>query len=120
MYELIDKIESLDFAVMFGCHSGYRLFARHLLDSEEFKELVKLPSDLLFERCKRLLDMEFDKRYRNSNDEAVSLYLAALIDLDFAKAVELSKEVIGKNFSWANDIAFRIINWENNEKESSI
>jgi hypothetical protein len=109
MSDLIERIESLDFSIEFGCHSGYNPFFRYLADSKEFAEVLKLPVDLLFERCKGLINKPYDASYANPNDEAVATYLLALFNLDMPKAKELSPEVFDKNFWWSNELARRII-----------
>jgi hypothetical protein len=117
--EIIQKIESVEFSVLLGIASSYRLFRKILYDREEMKALLKLLREssenrwIVFTRVAKLAQSEIDLEYENPWDTALVAYLEALslTDLELAKTAA-NPVLLAKNCWWAEKFARYLVQHE--------
>ncbi len=114
--ELLNQVESIDFAVQYTILSGFSIFRRALENDETVQRLIELlhwSNDdmvLVFKRLQYLLNANDQPEYAHPYDPAISAYLYALSVVDHNLSVSAAQQVLlTRQLFWAHWLAKQIL-----------
>jgi hypothetical protein len=113
MIDVFDKIESNAFAAKFGIASGLKMFLGMMHDDIIFKTLclrIRSNYEAIIDRIIDLAHSEFDYKYENPYDVALSAYIIALHMINTQAGVRGSQLINDvKQTWWAKQVATHLL-----------